>query len=160
MVFELGKARDGDGADEADSAHVERERSAVGGKLALIDERLLGEAAPALCGPLAHQQRAVTEAAHDAVLAFDPDVVVGRRAGERVVEEPLLAAADVDGDREALSASDLDQPQAERQRVLVREPVELQLELLELELGQREVRDRVHRPRAYRLRRAARSSDA
>ena len=73
------------------SAHAHRERPAVRGELALVEQEGARERLALLD---AHQVGGVPEAPHDAVLALDPRVVVGRAAPHPVVEQALLAARD------------------------------------------------------------------
>jgi len=86
----------------------------------------------------------VAEPAHDAVLALDPRVVVGRGAAQRAVEQLLVAAADVHRDRQPALARGRDEVRAELPRGVVRERPELELVLLGEERLERVAAGRRH----------------
>jgi hypothetical protein len=76
VVVLLWQPRHRHRAHHADVADDDREGAAVGGELALVEEvaRLDRRAVELQAEP--HEVRGVPEAAHDAVLAADPRVVV------------------------------------------------------------------------------------
>lgn len=107
VVFALGKAGDGDAADDSGSFDVEGKAAAVGGVVGVGEVVALAEGEAALFEREADGVGAAVEAGDDVDLALDPARVVRRGAGEGGVEEGLVGlaeAADVDDD--GLAAGD------------------------------------------------------
>ena len=116
VVFALGQAGDGDGAEDARSGDVDGEAAAVGGVVGVGQGVFFGERGVVVPEVEAELVGAAMETGYDVRFALDPAGVVGRGAGECGVEERLVGlaeAADVDDDGVAASDGELAQGEAE-----------------------------------------------
>ncbi len=101
VVFALGKARDGDRANNSRASDMDGETSSVRGIVFQRQVVSLGEGEPGLLQQATNVVRTLVKTSDDVDLARDPALVVGGGAGQRSVEELLVRrseAADVDDD--------------------------------------------------------------
>ena len=129
VVVVLGEPRDADRTDHARAVEADRHHPAVGGELARVEPRVRVEVFALRAERLADEQRGPAVALDDAVLAVEPAVVVGARAGQRGVEHPLRPEPDRDRDRMPRSLGRRAQATAELPRIVEGEALELQLGL-------------------------------
>jgi len=133
VVFALGKAGDGDAADDAGAGDVDGKAAAVGGVVGVGESVFFAEGGAALLEVEADLVRAAVEAGDYVGFALDPAGVVGCGAGESGVEEGLVRiaeAADVDDDGELAGEGQLAEGEAEAPGGVVVEVGEVKLGFL------------------------------